>query len=138
MDQTSAGHGDAAEEASVTAGSGCHLTHRTTPGSLRAHRVAYWLTTGEWPADHVVRHTCDNPPCVNPAHLLLGTHSDNTQDKMDRGRQPVNANSLKTACKRDHPYTPENTGINGSTGARYCRECKRAWNRAWKAARRTT
>jgi len=34
----------------------------------------------------VVRHSCDNPPCMNPEHLLLGTQADNVQDMMDRGR----------------------------------------------------
>lgn len=34
----------------------------------------------------MVRHSCDNPPCVRPDHLLLGTVVDNTQDKIDRGR----------------------------------------------------
>jgi hypothetical protein len=35
----------------------------------------------------VVRHTCDNPLCINPDHLLIGTHNDNVQDKVNRGRQ---------------------------------------------------
>ena len=50
----------------------------------RAHRVAYFLTHGAWPL--VARHTCDNPPCCNPAHLLDGTIADNQRDMAARGR----------------------------------------------------
>jgi len=51
-----------------------------------AHRLSYFFATGEEPP--VVRHTCDTPLCVEPTHLLAGTHADNVQDKVDRGRQP--------------------------------------------------
>ena len=50
----------------------------------RSHRVAFFLTHGYWPK--VCRHSCDNPPCCNPAHLLDGTHADNAADKVARGR----------------------------------------------------
>lgn len=53
-----------------------------------AHRVALFLDTGVFPEGGVVRHTCDNPPCCNPAHLLVGTHADNVRDKVERGRHP--------------------------------------------------
>lgn len=50
-----------------------------------AHRVAWKLTHGEWPTT-ILRHTCDTPACVNPAHLLLGTQADNIRDMVDRNR----------------------------------------------------
>lgn len=51
-----------------------------------AHTVAWELHHGQpLPKGMVIRHTCDNPPCVNPAHLLLGTYGDNNQDRVERG-----------------------------------------------------
>lgn len=63
---------------------------RSYKGRLEyAHRVAYVehhnLTLDDI-ADKVVRHTCDNQPCVEPTHLVLGTHQDNMDDKVERGR----------------------------------------------------
>lgn len=51
-----------------------------------AHRVAWMLANGEDPGPNKVRHRCDNPPCQNPAHLLLGTQADNVADMIARGR----------------------------------------------------
>ena len=52
--------------------------------TVGAHRVAYLLTHGVLP--EVARHTCDNPPCVRPNHLIDGTHADNMRDRKERGR----------------------------------------------------
>lgn len=51
---------------------------------IYAHRAAFELENGYLPI--VVRHSCDNPSCCNPRHLLGGTHKQNSQDMLDRGR----------------------------------------------------
>lgn len=55
--------------------------------SFYAHRFAYLLFNGELLPGMLVRHTCDQPLCVNPAHLVTGTNRQNTQDMLRRERQ---------------------------------------------------
>lgn len=55
----------------------------------RIHRVAYCFTRSiplSYIKGLVVRHTCDNPRCINPRHLLIGTQQDNMNDMLSRGR----------------------------------------------------
>ena len=62
-------------------------THGRSPGKeCRAHRIAYIRAKGEIPEGLVVRHTCDNRRCVNPDHLLVGTKTDNANDRTARRR----------------------------------------------------
>lgn len=56
---------------------------------LKAHRVAWERENGPIPEGMHVLHHCDNPPCVNPVHLFLGTHQDNMDDREAKGRNVV-------------------------------------------------
>lgn len=56
-----------------------------------AHRYVYKVFVGEIEEGLVVRHTCDNPLCINPDHLLTGTKADNAADCVSRERTPRGA-----------------------------------------------
>ena len=54
---------------------------------IRMNRYSYEIHKGEVPQGMLVCHTCDNPRCVNPDHLFLGTHKDNVQDMINKNRR---------------------------------------------------
>lgn len=59
--------------------------------TLKVHRYVYEKEKGTIPDGYVVMHTCDNPTCINPDHLVTGTHNDNQQDKVRKNRQATGA-----------------------------------------------
>jgi hypothetical protein len=109
--------------------------------SWHAHRGP--ITPGMW-----VLHRCDVPACVNPAHLFLGTATDNAQDRENKGRGRVKVRKaerpavpsrvwpewkLGVCCRRGHPWSPETTYWHQrSRGERTrgCLICKRQRERA--------
>lgn len=101
--------------------------------SPRASRVAWELENGcAFPAGMLACHTCDNPPCVNPRHIFVGTYRDNQRDASAKKRNDPRGRAHWTHCKRGHEYTPENTLIQ-KDGSRSCRACQAIRNakRSW-------
>lgn len=88
----------------------------------QVHRMAYMLTHGvQLERSTYICHTCDNPPCVNPAHLWAGRSRDNLLDCVRKGRhQEAN----QTHCLRGHPLHGDN--VLHIDGRRKCRTCTRA------------
>jgi hypothetical protein len=56
---------------------------------VRAHVRSFELTHGPVPVGHMVRHRCDNPACFEPTHLVSGTHQQNVDDMVARGRNHI-------------------------------------------------
>lgn len=125
--------------ASTNSESGCLVWSRATDvhgyGRVKwegvtvlAHRLAFFFMEGRWPSG-VLRHECDNPPCV--LHTLEGTQADNVADRERRGRGR-NGNETKTRCPQGHPYSEVNT-YRTPSGRRNCKQCRLVATRRWRS-----
>lgn len=70
--------------------------------STFAHRVSFYFAYGYWP--DVVYHSCDNPPCCNPEHLMGGTQADNIKDMDSKGRRVPAEGALNGRVKHPEAY----------------------------------
>ena len=83
--------------------------------TVSAHRLAYTLHRGPIAPGMVIRHTCHNPRCVNPDHLIQGTHAQNSRDMVNAGRSlkrygSKNPNARLTDQQRDDIKTQRQEG----------------------------
>ena len=98
----------------------------------RTHRIAYEVWVGPIPPEKYVLHGCDNPTCINPAHLRVGTHRDNLDDMVERGRAN-NGRAARTNCPKGHKYDYFYAGSRNGNIHRGCKKCHLASQRARKA-----
>lgn len=98
--------------------------------NIKVHRIVYAHHHGQPDPGMSIRHTCDNPPCINPDHLVIGTHGDNMRDVRDRGRH---WQQQKTHCPKGHPLIEGNLAEMPNPTHRKCLTCAR--DRAREQAR---
>lgn len=121
---------------------GGYGTFWTGSEKIQAHRWAWQEANGPIPKGLLGCHKCDNPPCVNPEHIFIGTHKDNHDDAKKKGRwiQEVYrkkgeaSKRARTHCLRGHPLFGENLIITNDRGRR-CRQCLLAGQRRYDQKR---
>lgn len=97
---------------------------------IGTHKASYLLSRGQFtmPKGMWVLHHCDNPWCVRPDHLYLGTAADNARDRELRWKgNRYRPSARATTCRRGHPFSEENTykQTRGQYTIRICKVCRR-------------
>jgi len=90
-----------------------------------AHRVAYMIACGPIADGAYVCHKCDNPSCVRPSHLFVGSARDNAHDALRKGRmRPGGKRVLAGCCARGHALTDASRVPRGDGYRMMCRLCR--------------
>ena len=113
-------------------------------GNLKAHRVSYELHIGPIPSGMSVLHACDNPKCVHPDHLFLGTNNDNVQDMINKGRSlrgernpmarltTADIKDIRESASRGESFRSIAARLNVSSTSVYCVAKGRTWTHVSK------
>jgi len=97
--------------------------------AIGAHVASYRYFYGDVPEGMEIRHTCDNPSCVNPIHLIPGTSQDNSNDMVERGRWGGGA-PKKEFCLNGHRVADD--AIVRANGYLSCRKCNIATSKEFR------
>ena len=112
--------------------------------SYMAHRISWFLKNGDIPDNLMVCHKCDNPLCVNPDHLFLGTNIDNMKDMVSKrrsasgdknGRRKLNEEKIKEIIKR-YRTGEYSTSLGREYGVSSGTICSVAEGKTWKNIKR--
>lgn len=114
-----------------TNGYGFLLYKRAGLGRQSAHRVAYAMLKGPIPKGLNVCHTCDNPPCVNPDHLFLGTTRMNALDAKAKGRLPSGDRSAARLYPKLYDKFRGSGHGNAELTEKQVREIRRRYRSEW-------
>ncbi|WP_186445743.1 HNH endonuclease signature motif containing protein [Paenibacillus cremeus] len=101
--------------------SGGHIRYWFDKKVSVMHKFIYNELFGEVPEGLVVRHTCDNPKCINPEHLILGTQGDNVRDKVERNRQAKGEKVHTSKLTEEHvlEILKDKSSTNADLGRKY-------------------
>ena len=122
-------------------GYGLINAHRLDAVGARVHRLMWEMHNGPIPDGLVVRHRCDNPPCVNPDHLEVGTVAENQRDMAERGRSiAYRTGRYGGVCiKGLHDVTQPGALLATKSGDKSylrCAECDRERKRKYQAKKK--
>jgi len=106
---------------------------RVDPKNLRAHRISWLLHNGPVPRGLMVCHHCDNPSCVRPDHLFVGTAVDNVHDSIKKGRFCRGWICKKQDfCQRGHRMVDPNIRYDRSRNGTMKRKCRACVNASYR------